>query len=130
MGNKTHLFDRKMAEHELSGQIKSASSAQQHIVTSENNLKRAADPKIELRLICFPPLLSLLPPAAFFNPCTHSGISCKDRMSLRRSLNSVPKLQSGYINVAGSIVIKVVGSQWVTFQVWVRCPFQGDKKTL
>lgn len=36
-----------MAEHELNGQIKSASLAQ-HIVTSENNLKRAADPKIEL----------------------------------------------------------------------------------
>lgn len=87
-GNKTHLFDRKMAEHELNGQIKSASLARQHIVTSENSLKGKPIPSSNLNSF-----------ASY-----HCGISRRDKMSLKGSLNSVLKLQSGSVNVAGAAV--------------------------
>lgn len=49
-------------------------------------------------------------------------------MSLKGSLSLSQKLQSGYINVAGAIVIKVVASQWVAFHVWVELAFLREQK--
>lgn len=117
-----------MAEHELNGQIKSASLAQQHIVTSENCLKRAADPKIELPTHLLPTTFVLIAAGRQFQS-THPFWNFRYGQNVtQREPESVPKLQSGYINVAGAIVIKVVASQWVAFRVWVELAFLREQK--
>lgn len=108
-----------MAEHELNGQIKSASLAQKHIVPSENYLKRAADPKIELPTRLLPTTFVLIAAGRHFQSMRPFWNFMYGQNVAQREPESVPKLQSGYINVAGAIVIKVVASQWVAFHVWV-----------